>query len=179
MALRWLFGFLVVAILGWAGLQLLKIDRMDFNLSAQGEKLGKIDGQVKTMRLVFRDFLLDDKPDRKALIKRLVALQPIPLYIGMQDYVEGKYDSAFGRWIPAAQQGDQESKAVAESALFKLYQGNSMGYEPVKHQMAAGALSEIIKSNKYDPSDPNVAKFKSYLNDLPQRQPPPATPYLK
>jgi hypothetical protein len=167
----------VLGVLAWAGTQLLKIDRIDLNLSSQKDKLEEIDKQVKSMRLVFRDYMLDDKPDRKGLIKRLAKQEPTPLYIGMANFVEGKYDAAFNLWIPAAQRGDQESREVAEAALVKLYRGAS-GDESVKRQIAAGALIELFKAPAYDPNDPKVLKFKNLLDDLgsSKRQAPPRSP---
>lgn len=165
-------GVLILAVLSWAGLQLLKIDRIDYNLSTQSEKLTAINEQVESMRVVFRDYLLDDKPDKKALIRRLAQQQPIPLYIGMQDFVEGNYKAAFGRWVSAAQSGDKESQTVAETALFKLYQ-KQLTHEPLKYQMAAGVLGEIIRSPQYDLKDPKVAKFHEYLHDFASASPTP------
>jgi len=173
---------ILLGVVYWVGSKLDKIDRIDFNLTSQKEKLEEIDKQVKSMRVVFREYMLDDKPDRKALIKRLAEQQPTPLYIGMQNFVEGKYSAAFNQWIPAAQRGDQESRSVAETALSKLYHRGASGYEPVKHQIAAGALSELFKGQAYEPSDPKVAKFKMILDDYlgsgkPQASPQSPTPY--
>src|SRR6266853_4677491 len=173
-------AFLAIGLLGWAGVQLQKIDRIDFTVSSQKERLEDIDKQVKSMRLVFRDYMLDDKPDRKALIKRLVQQQPTPLYVGMENFIEGKYNAAFKQWIPAAQRGDQESRAAAESALVKLYRG-PYGYDQARHQVAAGALSELFEAHAYDSSDAKVEKFNKILDDLGSSKPPaspqPQTPY--
>ena len=131
----------------------------------------EIDKQVKSMRLVFRDYMLDDKPDKKALIKRLVAQQPTPLYVGMEHFIEGKYKAAFSQWIPAAQKGDQESKVVAESALVKLYRGPS-GFDRTRHEVAAGTLIELFKAPAYDSKDPKVVKFNMMLDEVGSSKPP-------
>ena len=167
-AIVWL---VVAGALTWAGFQLQKIDRIDFTLSSQKDKLEEIDKQVKSMRLVFRDYMLEDKPDKKALIRRLVAQQPTPLYVGMENFIDGKCNAAFNEWFPAAQRGDQESRAVAETALFKLYRGAS-GPELVKHRIAAGTLIELFKAPAYDPNDPKVLKFKMMLDEVGSSKPP-------
>ena len=92
----------------------------------------------------------------------------------MEHFIEGKYNAAFNLWIPAAQRGDQESRAVAESALIKLYQGPS-SYDRGKLQLASGVLSEVLNERTYDPNDPKVVKFQKLLDDLGSSK-PPATP---